>query len=328
MKKCIVMFSGGLDSTIAVHLMQQQNLEVVALHFVLPFQSHLDFEHAGIKGYADALGVPLRIEEEGEEFLAMVSNPDFGYGKHANPCIDCRIHRLQKAFTIMQEIGASFIVTGEVMGQRPMSQRKECLGMIEEKCGFAGLLVRPLCAQLLEPTIPEQKGWIDRSTLLGISGRSRKEQLAYAKQHNLKHAAPAGGCVLTEEEVSKRFDELRTRQGDLSLSDFKLCAYGRHFRIDPECRAIIGRFQGENDVLEKLAEKNDVLMEMAEITGPSGLIRGSCSEEALQKSASLLARYSRARTEATALVKIVKDGTSREVSVAPASEELCETVRI
>ena len=186
MVQCIVMFSGGLDSTIAVHLLKQQGIDVTALYFVLPFESGLDFDHAAVKRYANGLSVPLRIEEEGEGFLDMVSSPDFGYGKHANPCIDCRIHRLKKAKGIMDEIGASFIVTGEVIGQRPKSQRKDSLILIERKAGLEGILLRPLSAQLLEPTIPETKGWVDRSKLLAISGRGRKEQLAYSKKYGLK----------------------------------------------------------------------------------------------------------------------------------------------
>lgn len=328
MKKCIVMFSGGLDSTIAVHLLKQQKLSITALHFVLPFESGLGFNHTTVIKYAEALSVPLRIEEEGYEFLNMVRSPDFGYGKHVNPCVDCRIHRLKKAKAIMEEMGASFIATGEVIGQRPKSQRKDSLLLIEKKAGLKGLLLRPLSAQLLEPTIPETGGWVDRSKLLAISGRSRKEQLAYAKKYGLKHGTPAGGCVLTEEEVANRYTELKNNNEEISLSDFKLLAYGRHFRINQKSRLIVGRFKGENDIIEKLFKEGDLKIGMAEITGPIALGRGVFTEEDILKAASLTARYSRNRGKDSTLVKIEKEGVVNNIKVKPASEEECDKLRI
>lgn len=322
------MFSGGLDSVIAVHLLKQQKLNITALHFVLPFESGLGFEHTPVKKYAEALAVPLRIEEEGNEFLEMMCSPDFGFGKHVNPCIDCRIRRLRKAKAVMDETGASFIATGEVIGQRPQSQRKGSLLVIEEQTGLEGLLLRPLSAQLLKPTIPENEGWVDRSKLLAIRGRSRKEQLAYAKRYGLKHGAPAGGCVLTEKEVANRFLELRNNKKEISLNDFKLLAYGRHFRINPSARLIVGRFKGENDSIEKLVEEGDIKIELAEITGPTALGRGVFAEEDIQKIASITARYSRDREKESTLVKIEKEGAVNTVKVKPASEKECNRLRI
>ena len=328
MKKCIVLFSGGLDSVITVHLLKQQKLDITALYFVLPFESGLGFDHTAVKEYAEALAVPLRIEEEGDEFLTMMSAPDFGYGKHVNPCVDCRIHRLKNAKAIMDEVGASFIATGEVIGQRPKSQRKESLLLIEKQAGLEGLLLRPLSAQLLEPTISETEGWVDRSTLLAIRGRSRKEQLAYAEKFDLKHEAPAGGCVLTEKEVANRFLELRSHNEEMSLNDFKLLAYGRHFRINPNSRLVVGRFKGENDIIEKLFEEGDIKFELAEITGPTALGRGVFTEGDVQKAASIVARYSRDREKESTLVKIEKQGVESIIRVKPASEEECDKLRI
>lgn len=322
------MFSGGLDSTIAVHLLKQQGIEITALYFVLPFESGLDFDHSAVKKYANNLSIPLRIEEEGEDFMDMVSSPDFEYGKRANPCIDCRIHRLKKAKAVMDEVGASFIATGEVIGQRPKSQRKESLILIERQAGLEGLLLRPLSAQLLEPTIPETKGWVDRDKLLAIRGRSRKEQIAYAKKYGLKHGAPAGGCVLTEKEVANRFVELKEHEDKISLSDFKLLAYGRHFRINPKSSLIVGRFMGENDIIEKLFEEGDFKFEMAEITGPIGLGRGVFTEDDIQKAASMVARYSRVRGKESTVVKIEKEGVVRNIKVKPAPDKDCNKMRI
>lgn len=328
MKKCIIMFSGGLDSVIATHLLKQQGIDVTALHFVLPFASGLGFGHRVVEERAEALSVPLRIEEEGEEFLKMICDPDFGYGKWVNPCIDCRIHRLKKAKVIMGEISASFIATGEVIGQRPMSQRKDCLILIEKKAELKGLLLRPLSAQLLEPTIPESNGWVDRSKLLAIKGRSRKEQIAYAEKYGLKHGAPAGGCVLTEKEVANRFVELKKQEEKISLNDFKLLAYGRHFRISPKSRIIVGRYKGENDIIEKLFKNDDIRFEMAEITGPVGLGRGDFSKDDMHKAASLLARYSKDRNKSSVVVSIVREGITENISVKPAHDDLSNKCRI
>ena len=322
------MFSGGLDSVIAVHLLKQQKLDILALHFILPFESGLGFDYTAVKEYAEALAVPLRIEEEGDDFLIMMSAPDFGYGKHVNPCIDCRIHRLKKAKAIMDEVGASFIATGEVIGQRPKSQRKDSLLLIEKQAGLEDLLLRPLSAQLLEPTIPENEGWVDRCKLLAIRGRSRKEQLAYAKKYGLKHGAPAGGCVLTEKEVANRFLELRRHKKEIFLNDFKLLAYGRHFRIKPGSRLIVGRFKGENDIIEKLFEEGDIKIELAEITGPTALGRGVFTEDDIHKAASIVARYSRDREKETTLVKTEKEGVIINIEVKPASDEDCNRLRI
>ena len=185
-----------------------------------------------VRSYAEALGVPLMMIEEGDEFIDMIRDPHFGFGKNANPCVDCRIHRLIKAKKIMEDEGASFIATGEVVGQRPMSQRLDCMASIEERSGLKGLLVRPLSAKLLEPTIPEVNGIINRDELFDLSGRSRKPQLAYAAKHGLIHSAPAGGCILTNEETAKRFVELSSSKPQFTLTDFKLLAYGRHFRLE------------------------------------------------------------------------------------------------
>jgi tRNA U34 2-thiouridine synthase MnmA/TrmU len=323
------MFSGGLDSVIACHLLMSQGCEVTALHFVLPFESGLGLEHLKVKEFAEYLKVPLKIVEEGEEFLPMVKDPGFGYGKHANPCVDCRIHRVKKAAVIMKEIEALFLATGEVIGQRPMSQRRDSMLSIENHSGLKGYLLRPLSAALLEPTIPEIKGWVDRSRLLGISGRGRKDQVAYAKEFGLKHAQPGGGCLLTEVEIAERFLDLKSRNPDFKLDDFKFLAYGRHFRIKDKLVLIVGRNDSENMVLQKLKDKtSDTLMHMADIQGPLALVRGKLEESDIRICASITARYSKARGDLSANVKIEKNGEERVVSVAPAEDEFCRKIRI
>jgi len=323
--KCIVMFSGGLDSTIAVHLLKSMGLDVLALHFILPFYSGIGNSHDRVREKTELLGVPLRIIEEGEEYVRMFKKPYFGYGKNSNPCIDCRIHRLIQASHIMEEEHASFIATGEVMGQRPMSQYRASMNAIENHSGLKGLLLRPLSAKMLPPTIPEEKGWVNREQLLSFWGRGRKPQLAYAAQYNLNVESPGGGCLLTNKETSQRCVDLMENNPDFSLSTFKLVAYGRHFKIGNGVRLIIARNDGENTVLEKLSEPEDrVLMMGGEITGPLGIVRGPASNADIVTACRILARYTKARSLATADVVVIKNGIHTEISVPPAGEtEFC-----
>lgn len=318
MIKSIVMFSGGLDSVIAAHLLKQQGIDVCALHFVLPFESGFGFSHQSVSEYADSLQIPLRIEEEGEEFLTMIEQCRYGFGKHINPCIDCRIHRLKKAAVIMNQTGAQFIATGEVLGQRPKSQKMQSMKLIEKQSGVSGYLLRPLSAGLLEPTVPEKQGWVERDKLLAIQGRSRKEQLAYAQKHNLKHASPAGGCLLTEEEMTRRYRDLQTYGVKIQLSDFKLFAYGRHLRLDPTFRLVIGRNQADNDAMQHLVEQKDITFQLVDTPGPLGLGRGVVQKrDTLLYAASLVARYSKQRDEYQVRIRITFGSKEEIVTVTP-----------
>jgi len=323
--KCIVMFSGGLDSTIAVHMMRQQGLDVLALNFVLPFYSGLGLAHQAIKDRASMLKVPLRIEEEGDEYLAMFRERKFGFGKNVNPCLDCRIHRLTKAAVIMKDVGASFLVTGEVVGQRPMSQRRDCLNIIDKKTGLGGLILRPLCAKVLRPTIPEEQGWVKREELLDFSGRGRKGQIAYAKRCNLTYPNPAGGCLLTHSRSAERYADLAQNNPDFSLNDFKLLAYGRHFRLAPDLRLIMARDDSENDAIAALALPGDRFIELKDILGPVGIIRGTADEGQVKTACSIFTKYTRARTLATARVEMtIGRGETTVLEVVPANEAECE----
>ncbi|NLE00400.1 MAG: hypothetical protein GX640_11045, partial [Fibrobacter sp.] len=297
-------------------------------HFVLPFYSGVGFNHDPIRRYAAALDIPLRIEEEKEEFLEMIMDPEFGYGKNANPCIDCRISRLKKARAIMEEEGASFIATGEVVGQRPMSQRMDCLHKIENKSGLKGILLRPLSAKLLQPTTVELNGLVDRNQLLGIAGRSRQVQLQYAREHKLLHSTPAGGCILTHEAPSKRYTEMVAQSRDITLSDFKLLAYGRHFRIRPALKVVVSRNESENHILERIAGPQDYFMYMADIAGPVAIMKKESTKEDLALGASILVRFSKARGSESVAVKVFHENAEEVVTVSAATEEYCESVRI
>jgi tRNA-specific 2-thiouridylase len=329
MTQGIIMFSGGLDSVCATHLLLSQGLKLKALHFVLPFYSGLGMHFEPVKAAAEKLGVPLEIIEEGEEYLAVVKNPAFGFGRNANPCVDCRIYRLGRARKVMEAEGASFIATGEVVGQRPMSQRMDCLHKIENHTGLKGYLIRPLSAKLMPPTVAEQKNIIDREKLLSISGRGRKEQIAYAHKFGLVHGTPAGGCILTNEKTAGRFNDLVRCKPDFGLEDFKLIAWGRHFRLSPSCKLIVGRDDPDNAALEKIASAADGLLYLPDnIPGPLSILRGDSIQEFKMKSASLIARHTKFRNEKSCRVVFKYAGKEEVVDALPATEEECDRLRI
>jgi len=324
----LVMLSGGLDSVMTAHLLKSMGLNVVALHFVLPFYSGVGIDHTQIRTFARQLDIPLDLREEGEEFMEMVRSPEFGFGKNANPCLDCRIHRLVKAKKIMAEYGAAFIATGEVVGQRPMSQRLECLYTVERRSGLEGRLLRPLSARLLPETIPEKEGLVDRSKLLAIAGRGRKPQLEYARIHGLKHTTPAGGCLLTNVDSSARYLTLAEKFPKFTYEDFQLIAYGRHFLLGKKCRLIVSRDESETDILEKIVSADDVQLTPADITGPLGVLRGEITRELITTAATYIARYSRARGDEEVRISVFrKSGESTVQTVMPADPAECDACR-
>lgn len=259
----------------------------------------------------------------------MIREPSFGFGKNANPCLDCRIHRLKKARTIMDSIGADFIATGEVIGQRPKSQRRDCLQIIDRETGLTGRLLRPLSAQLLAPTRVEEQGMVNRDLLFGIQGRGRYVQLAYAQLHKLRHKPPAGGCMLTHEGSGVRFHQLCRTVPHFTLDDFKLIAYGRHFSLGKLGRLVVARNEAENEILEQFVTTKSYRIDLVAIPGPLGLASGELSLEDLQTAAAIVARYSRARTATTVEVAVGRKGEDEQViTVTPAIESFCAALRI
>jgi tRNA U34 2-thiouridine synthase MnmA/TrmU len=323
------MFSGGLDSSIAIHLIKKQGIEIIALHFVLPFYSKLGFSFEKIKIAAKELDVPLKIIEEDEEYLEMFKNCEYGFGKNINPCLDCRIHRLIKAKKIMEEIGASFIITGEVVGQRPMSQRRDCLDIIDKKTGLKGYILRPLCAKLLKPTVPEERGWVNREELLDFWGRGRKNQIEYATKNNIKYPSPAGGCILTQKRTSERYKDLVEHNKNFTLNDFKLLAYGRHFRISHKLKMIQSRNEKENYIISKLILPQDIVLSMQNILGPIAILRGEADIVEIKKACEIFAKYTKERNKLSASIEITNINKEKKViMVKPALEQECEKYRI
>lgn len=266
--KGLCLLSGGLDSILAAKLLQRQNIKIIGLTFVSYF-----FNAESAKKAAENLKIPLKIVDFSDEHLAMVKNPEHGYGKNMNPCIDCHTLMLKKAKEIMEQEKLNFVATGEVLGERPFSQNKQALEIIKKESGLAGYLLRPLSARLLEPTITEEQGLIDRDKLLDIQGRSRQRQMALAKEWGIKeYPTPAGGCLLTDPGFSQRLKEMFKNWPNCDGDDVELLKIGRNF-WELGNLIVIGRNQEENGKIEKLIKKGDVLIKLKNIPGPTTLIR-------------------------------------------------------
>jgi tRNA U34 2-thiouridine synthase MnmA/TrmU len=287
--KAICLHSGGLDSSLAIILIKQQGVDPIAAHFVSPFWGRGGRSPAEVT--AEAMGVEHIDVPMGEDYLDIVRNPKHGYGKNANPCIDCHTHMLRKAGDLMPELGASFVVTGEVAGQRPMSQRVDALRHIEKESGLEGLLLRPLSAKLLPETIPEKEGWVDREKLLAISGRSRAEQMRLAEEFGLTgYSTPAGGCLLTDPGYSKRVMDL-IEHSDLTMVQAERLRLGRHFRLPGGSKLVIGRNQEENESLLASLGEGDLAIVTVSCPGPTAVLTGPDAEGELELAASMVARY-------------------------------------
>ena len=296
-KKGIALLSGGLDSSLAVKLMLEQGIEMIAFNFTSPF-CNCTPKSAGCKHQASKIarefGVPIRVIFKGLDYMRMVQNPPHGYGSGMNPCIDCRIYMLRKVREKMPEEGASFVITGEVLGQRPMSQHRRAINMIEKESGLEGLILRPLSAQHFPPTIPEQEGVVDRQKMLAFSGRTRKPQIELAEKLGIKdYPCPAGGCLLTDKVIAERLRDLFLHQPDYTLIDLKLLKIGRQFRLRPGLKIIAGRTQAENEQINFLTQEGSILYYPMKFRGPiavaSGDEPGMEDEEAIGK---IIARYS------------------------------------
>lgn len=290
--RALALFSSGLDSTLAIKAMTNQNIEVIALHFVIPF-SRLDAAAQAqlITKTKDQLGVELKVISLGQDYLDILQTPRFGYGKNLNPCIDCKILMLRRAKSLMGELGASFVVTGEVVGQRPKSQHTETLHLIEKESGLSGYLLRPLSAKLLPETVVETQGWVDRSKLLAFHGRTRTPQIRLAKEYGIEeYAWPGGGCLLTVESFCGRVEDLISH-GQLTLEQVNLLQWGRHFRLTPEYKLVVGRNQLENAQLHSRVRSGDWVFEPAALPGPTAIGKGQITPDTGELSSRIVAHY-------------------------------------
>lgn len=291
-RKAVILLSGGLDSTLAAKMMLEQGVELEAINFVTAFCTctKRGCQHQASK-VAKELGIKITVKNITQEYLEVVKNPKFGYGSGVNPCIDCRIFTFRKAKEFMEDIGASFVVTGEVLGERPMSQRRDAIMLIEKEAGLKKLILRPLSAKLFEPTIPEEGGIINRELLLSISGRSRKPQIKLADELGInEYPCPAGGCLLTDPGFSKRAKDLLTHN-IFTLDNILLLKVGRHFRISDFCKLIVGRNEKENEAIVSLSMVKDLLIDAKDAPGPIGLLRGETTAEDVNLALGIVARY-------------------------------------
>ncbi len=294
--KTISLLSGGLDSVLATRIMQKLGFHVVVLNFTSPFCTCTK-KSSGCKNeakrLADELGMKARVEFLGEEYIDIVRSPKFGYGKNMNPCVDCRIMIFKRAKEVMEEEGAAFIFTGEVVGQRNKSQKIAQMNIIDRESGLIGMVVRPLSAKLLPPTIAETKGLIDREKMLDIQGKSRKEQIRIARDDYgmTENLCSSGGCLLTDPHFSGKMRDLVTNDLSAGVKDARLLRTGRHFRLSGELKLIVGRDEGENALLERMAAPDDFIFYPKDIPGPMALAKGKLSREAMEIIGGITARY-------------------------------------
>jgi tRNA-specific 2-thiouridylase len=338
--KAIAMISGGLDSTLALALVKRQGIEVKAVNFYTGFcitetQRRKGGRPDGTIPQNEALRAAADLEVDIEYvdisesgYLDMLVHPRYGYGANANPCVDCRIFMMQRAREIMEREGAAFVFTGEVLGQRPKSQRRDTMRTIERESGLDGRLLRPLSAKLLPPTIPERDGQIDRERLMDISGRSRQRQMALAGELGISGwPQPAGGCCyLTDESFARKFfDVLDAREAAgeerrIQRNDVVLLSTGRHFRLSPRAKLVVGRSEVENVILDKYADGR-ARLEAKDVLGPIALVEGEPTWEERVLASRIVARYGKGKDLAEVAVEWREGDLVETYAVAPESDE-------
>ena len=300
MTKALALFSGGLDSMLACRVLMEQGIEVTAVKFVTPFFGYdLLADEAGFARRVRArYGIEAVLRDVSEPYLEMLADPPHGYGKHFNPCIDCKILLLQHARRMMAEIGADFLVTGEVLGQRPMSQRRDAMRIVERDGGCEGILLRPLCAKNLPPTPMEEQGLVGRDRLPDFKGRSRHGQMALAARFGITdYPSPAGGCVLTDPQLGARIERFHQEYPRVTVADARLLLVGRQFRLPAGGWLVLGRNQGENNRLAGLLLPEDCLVKPVDRPGPLGVLRHATTDGDLQLAAGIVARYAKKITD-------------------------------
>ncbi|QFY89315.1 tRNA (5-methylaminomethyl-2-thiouridylate)-methyltransferase [Magnetovirga frankeli] len=329
-KKAVVLISGGLDSMLAARVMQEQGIRVEGINFYTGFcvEGHTRaIRNRGAKQrhnalwVAEQLKIKLHIIDIMEEYKDVVLNPRYGYGAHLNPCLDCKIFMVRKAHEWMLQNGFDFIVSGEVKGQRPMSQRKETLPLIARHSGADDLLLRPLCAKYMPATLPEREGWVDREGLYGFTGRSRRPQIQLAKSFGIQQwAQPAGGCCfLTDKDYSVKLADLWASRGErhYEIDDIMLLKVGRHIRPAENYKLIVAREEGEVKYLQGY-RKDYAHLDSESHPGPLALIDGEPGPEQIEQAARILARYGQGReAQQVGISHTDRQGQTRLLQVAP-----------
>ena len=337
--RALSLFSGGLDSICATRLVMAQGIEVLAVKFVSPFFGYdiLRDPEGYRREIQEKYGIQATVYDISDEYLQMLRSPAHGFGKYFNPCIDCKIFMLERAKTLLDELDASFLITGEVLGQRPMSQRRDTLNVIERDSATRSLLLRPLSAKLMNPTEAELRGWVDRDRLLDFSGRGRSRQIALAKSFGITDfPAPAGGCILADPILSTRIsrvyrNEFVVTQQNMNVADILLMLIGRQFLLPNRGWLVLGRDEKENDRLEELQESGDIKLFIEERPGPVALLRRAAElygdaqsrAEDLESAAGLITRYAKKRdgVPCGGTVVISADDTRTESHFEPLADD-------
>jgi tRNA-specific 2-thiouridylase len=318
--KAIAAFSGGLDSILAAALVHRLGVDVTLLHVQHLFSANEE-GRARIRAAAGRIALPLRIVDASAEHLEVIRNPKHGYGRGMNPCVDCRIFMLKIAKRVMEEEGAQFVVSGEVLGQRPKSQHHRALLQAAEESGLGDRLLRPLSANLLPDTVPVREGWLRKEDLLAIRGRSREGQMVLARALGVTdYPQPAGGCVLIEKTYAARVRDAFAHFGreSVDVEAFRLMRIGRQFRLSDRAKVIVGRNEGENEALAGFATER-VRIEPVDVMGPTTLVEGDPTEDELLLAAALAARYADHDDRPTIAMAISCEAADRTIHVAPLS---------
>jgi hypothetical protein len=315
--RALSLLSGGLDSQLSICVLRDQGIHVEAVVFSSPF-----FKIEAAKKAAAKLGVKLHIVPFIKDIVSLVESPRHGFGGAMNPCIDCHARMIQRAGELRKEMGFDFVSTGEVLNQRPMSQTRRSLDTVARDAGLNGLLLRPLCARLLEPTVPEMDGRVDRSRLLDLNGRSRKPQMELAKKFGMtEYPSPAGGCLLTEKGFCRKLADLKSHEGLKDDRLIWLLLYGRHFRLPGGSKCIVGRDVRDNEAIKKLFKDGDSLVHTVNVPGPTGLLPQATSQEDILIAATICAAYGDRGTRSEVIVKVQSPGGTKEISVPPCPKE-------
>ena len=319
MTTALAMISGGLDSILAAKLVKEQGIEVIGICF----KSHFFNEKNAIK-MTKQIGIPLEVVDFSDKHFEMVKNPKHGHGKNMNPCIDCHAMMMRQCGELLEKFHADFIITGEVLNQRPMSQNRSALDIVKNESGIGRKILRPLCAKNLNPTEMEIEGLIDREVLLDIKGRNRKVQMELAEKWGIvDYPSPAGGCKLTEPNYSLRLRELLAHKEDISDKELELLKIGRHFRVSKDATIISARTEEEGELLKQLLTKEDLIFLSKEDTGSIVAITGTATKEDIEFAAKVSGRYSKGKEEKIVTVNYMEYGNSiyKSIDVAPANDE-------
>ena len=303
--RAISLFSGGLDSMLAIKLVKEQGIDVTALHIVIGFGGTKDVQET-LKKRAQMAGADFLAVDVREEYIQdILFSPKYGYGKNFNPCIDCHGYMFKIAKKIMHDLDASFLVTGEVLGQRPMSQRKDALAQVKKLAEDEdNLILRPLCAKLLEPTTPEIKGWVDREKLLDISGRSRDRQLSLAKEFGWEdYESPGGGCLLTEPVYSQKIREF-IEYDEFNVETIDLLKFGRHFRLPNGAKLVVGRHKEDNEALQNLTLSNYESFKVP-VPGPFSLLQKGATKQEQELAAKIAITYGKSQKNQNYTIEVM-----------------------